>query len=266
MFTQYFGLKHNPFEKETPVEQLYESADLLELDSRLKYLQSTRGLGMVVGEPGSGKSTALRRFVRTLNPSLYKPCYLALSTVTVMDFYHGLARALGETPAYRKVAMYRQIQDAMSSSYYDQKITPVVILDEMHLATNAVLEDLRLLLNFRMDSANPYILILAGQPLIRDRLALNTNAPLRQRIAVRHMMRGLTPDETPDYLRSRLTLAGATDPGLFDPQAAAQLHSISGGMLRPLNNLATACLIQAAALRKQVVDADDVFLAQKEVA
>ena len=73
MFTQYFGLKFNPFEKEIAVDNLFMGQDMQELDSRLKYLRNTRGIGLVVGEPGSGKSTALRKFATELNKSLYKP-------------------------------------------------------------------------------------------------------------------------------------------------------------------------------------------------
>ncbi|KHO62423.1 AAA domain [Thermoanaerobacter sp. YS13] len=67
MFTQYFGMKFNPFSKEISVNDLYISEDIAELNARLKYLQETRGIGLVVGEAGSGKSTALRRYAESLN-------------------------------------------------------------------------------------------------------------------------------------------------------------------------------------------------------
>lgn len=76
MFTQFFGLKHNPFGKEVDIEHLFLSRDLIELDSRLKYLQIARGIGLVCGEPGCGKSTALRKYVSGLNPALFKPSLL----------------------------------------------------------------------------------------------------------------------------------------------------------------------------------------------
>ncbi|WP_027357378.1 ATP-binding protein, partial [Desulfofundulus thermocisternus] len=96
MFTQFYGLKFNPFSKEVPFDQLYLSQDLMELTSRLKYLQQVRGMGLVAGEPGCGKTTALRKYVEELNPAHFKPCYFTLSTVTVLEFYKGLALTLGE--------------------------------------------------------------------------------------------------------------------------------------------------------------------------
>lgn len=111
---------------------MYLSSDLLELSSRFEYLQGIRGIGLLAGEAGSGKSTALRRYTENLNPSLYKHVYFALSTVTVMEFYHGLALELGEEPKHKKMAIFQQFQQAINSLYYDRRITPVVILDEIH--------------------------------------------------------------------------------------------------------------------------------------
>jgi len=85
MFTQFFGLKRNPFSKEVPFDRLFTGRDLTELASRLKYLQQVRGIGLLIGEAGCGKTTALRKFVSELNPAHFKPCYFALSTVTVLN-------------------------------------------------------------------------------------------------------------------------------------------------------------------------------------
>lgn len=113
MFKQHFELKFNPFDKEIPTDKLFTSRDTKELDSRLKYMLDSRGICLIVGEPGSGKSTSLRKLVENLNRSLYKPCYLPLTTLTVKEFYQALASLLGETPAYKKVALFQQIQNCI---------------------------------------------------------------------------------------------------------------------------------------------------------
>jgi len=123
----------------------------------------SRGICLIVGEPGSGKSTGLRKLTENLNRSLYKPCYLPLTTLTVKEFYQALASLLGETPAYKKVTLFQQIQNCIHNLYYEQRITPVIIVDEVHMAPVSILDDLRLLFNFKIDSANPFVLILAGQ-------------------------------------------------------------------------------------------------------
>ena len=264
MFTQYFGLKFNPFTKEVATDKLFISQDLLELESRLKYLQDTRGFGLVAGEPGSGKSTALRKFVSELNPALYKHCYFSLSTVTVLEFYYGLALELGEEPRHKKVAVFHQIQQAINSMYYERRITPVIVLDEIHLASNKVLEDLRLIFNFKMYSQNPFILILAGQPLIRSKLAMNINNPLRQRLVVKYIMQGLKDDELKDYCLSRLRLAGLVEDIITD-SAFEAIYASTNGLPRLVNSLLTNCLLYAYGQKLRQIDEEVVYQAQSEL-
>lgn len=264
MFTQFFGLKFNPFTKEIPFDQLFLSQDLLELASRLKYLQQVRGIGLLTGEPGCGKTAALRKFLSELNPAHYKACYFALSTVTVLEFYQGLALELGEEPKHKKVALFHQIQTAITSLYYDRHITPVIVLDEFHLARSQTWEDLRLLFNFQMDSHNPFILILAGQTLIRSKLALNVNNPLRQRLTVKYFFQGLKPEELKDYCLSRLKLAGLNE-DIFTPAALDAIYAATHGLPRLVNNLVTTCMLCACAKKQRTIDEEIVYQAQKEL-
>lgn len=263
MFTQFFGLKFNPFTKEIAPEKLFMSQDLMELESRLKYLEKTRGIGLVAGEPGSGKSTALRKYVSELNPGLYKHCYFSLATVTVLEFYQGLALELGEDPKHKKVAIFHQIQKAISSMYYERRVTPVIVLDEIHLAANKLLEDLRLIFNFNMDSQNPFILILAGQPLIRSKLTLNINNPLRQRLVVKYIMQGLSVDEIKNYCSSRLRLAGAVEEVLTD-SAYQAIFATTNGLPRLVNSLVTNCLLFSYEKKLRRIDEEVVYQAQSE--
>lgn len=264
MFTQYFGLKFNPFSKEVPADKLFISEDLLELESRLKYLQTTRGIGLVAGEPGSGKTTALRKYVSDLSPALYKYHYFSLATVTVLEFYQGLALALGEQPRHKKVTIFHQIQQAISSMYYEHRITPVIILDEIHLASNKLLEDLRLIFNFKMDSQNPFILILAGQPLIRSKLTLNINNPLRQRLVVKHIMHGLKFEEIKDYCSSRLRQAGLVEE-IFIDSAFEAIYATTKGLPRLINSLVTNCLLYACEKKHRQINEEVVYQAQSEL-
>ncbi|MGI6413121.1 MAG: ExeA family protein [Syntrophomonadaceae bacterium] len=263
MFKQHFELKFNPFDKEIPTDKLFTSRDTKELDSRLKYMLDSRGICLIVGEPGSGKSTSLRKLVENLNRSLYKPCYLPLTTLTVKEFYQALASLLGETPAYKKVALFQQIQNCIHNLYYEQRITPVIIVDEVHMAPVSILDDLRLLFNFKIDSANPFVLILAGQPQIRNKLALNTCYPLRQRISMRYSMQGLSLEETSDYCNSRMKLAGCNSE-VFSPAALAAIHNVSGGFLRTINNIAVASLMYCTARKMLSVDEEAVYQANIE--
>jgi len=263
MFRQFFGLKYNPFGKEIDISNVYESEDIKELNSRFKYIQIIRGMFLLIGEPGMGKSTALRKFSTELNPGLYKSCYFSLSTVTVMDFYRGLLMSLGEVPSHKKVTMFHQIQQAIMSLYYNQKITPVIMLDEVQMLSNSILEELRLLFNFKMDSENPFILILSGQSQIRNKLQLAVNAPLKQRIGVKYVMQGLKPEELSDYIGTRLKAAGLSE-NVFTQTAVEAIYSASKGVPRLVNSLATASLMYACSIKQKYIDEEVVYQGQKD--
>lgn len=263
MFLQYFGMKFNPFSKEIETQNLYESEDMKELFSRFKYIQQNRGIFLLIGEPGTGKTTAIRKLCSGLNPGLYKPCYCTLSTVTVLDFFRGILLNLGETPSCKKIVMFMQIQEVIANLYYEQKITPIIILDEIHLASTSILEDLRLLFSFRMDSENPFVLILSGQSHIRNKLQLSINTPLKQRINIRHNMKGLKKDELSLYLQNCLSLAGLND-NIFNAEACEAIFSISKGAPRVVNNLAIASLMYAFAKKQDRIDEEAVFQGQRD--
>ena len=265
MFTQYFGLKFNPFSKELGEKDAFISKDAKELLSRLEYLKRTRGFFLLTAEAGFGKTTLLRKFSSSLNPGLFKIYYSALSSLTVMDFYRGLILRMGDTPAYKKINMFEQLQRLISSSYYDRKITPVFILDEAQSLSGGILEDLRMIFNFRMDSENPFITIISGNPNIRRKLQLSANQALRQRIIGNYHMTGLQREEIGEYISSRLALAGAVDKNIFSDAALESMFTTTGGALRLVNTLAAASLTCACSHNQPVVDEEIVYQADRDI-
>jgi type II secretory pathway predicted ATPase ExeA len=265
MFKQHFGMKSNPFSKEISSSDMYEGNDLKELKSRLKYMLENRGIFLLIGEPGSGKTSGLKEFADALGPSLFKAFYISLTTVTVNDFYSELATVLGEQPKYRKIDMFNQIQSAISNLYFEQRITPVIIADEMHMASTGILDDIRILFNFRMDSINPFVLIISGQPHIKNKLALNMCLPLKQRIAAKYTMRGLSESETREYITSRMAIAGVVR-DVFTQQAISQIHTSSNGFPRNINNIVTACFMYCKWKGLDTVDEEAVYQANVELA
>jgi type II secretory pathway predicted ATPase ExeA len=264
MYMPFFELKRDPFGKDVDVKGLFVSEDLTEAQSRLKYIADTRGIFLLIGEPGSGKTVAVRKFAEKLGLTLFKTCYLSLTTLTVNDFFSALVSMLGEQPRHRKINMFHQIQAAISDLYYSQRITPVIIIDEIHMASVAILDDLRMIFNFKMDNADPYILILSGQPTIRNKLMLNACLPLKQRIRLKYSMQGFKESETTQYIIHRMRSAGAAD-DVFMPEALAAIHSASNGFPRNINNLATHCLMYAAGKGLRTVDPDAVYQANQEL-
>jgi len=265
MFTQYFGLKSNPFVKEIANSALFASKDLRELSSRLEFMKATRGFFLLTSEPGCGKTTVLRQFVDSLNPGLFKICYTALSSVTVMDFYRSLVLRMGEEPSYKKILMFEQLQRLIRTSFHEKKITPLFILDEAHCLSNGVLGDIQMIFNFRMDSENPFILIFSGHNSIRARLHLGVQQSLRQRITGNYHMNGLERNEIPEYLSSRLSFAGAANSNVFTEAACESIYSQTNGLPRLVNNLAIASLTCAFAKNQMSIDDEIVYQAARDI-
>jgi type II secretory pathway predicted ATPase ExeA len=265
MFTQHFGLKFNPFTKEIDEKWLYDSAGGRELSSRLEYMTRTRGFFLLTADAGIGKTTALRRFAAMLDTGLYKVCYSALSSLTVQDFYRGLVMAMGAYPEYAKVRMFAQLQELIITSYHDKRVTPVFILDEAQALSHGVLEDLRMLFNFKMDSSNPFILILSAHHIIRNKLQLTVHQALRQRFVANYHMSGLSLKETGEYLTSRFKIAGAPSADVFENAAIEAIHGQTNGCPRLINNLADATLKLAAIKNLTAVDSEIVLLAARDI-
>ncbi|MBD2844965.1 AAA family ATPase [Paenibacillus sp. IB182496] len=255
MYKAFYSLAATPFAKEVTSEQAYASSAFQETSAALAYLKQTRGMGMVVGEPGAGKTYALRVFSDGLNKALYKVVYFPLSTGSVNDFYRGLAFGLGEEPKTRKVDLFRQIQQAVTASFHERKVTPVFILDEMQMAKDVFLSDLNVLFNFVMDSSNPYVLLLCGLPYLRDRLTLNHNRPLAQRLLLCHQVDALSKEEVKGYVEHHMGLAGAKHP-VFGEAAMEALAVCSKGYPRLINKLAVRALLLGFQRKAEQIDAD----------
>jgi type II secretory pathway predicted ATPase ExeA len=264
MFKSFYSLSKRPFDKEIRGKDMFLSISHQEIQARLNYLKDNRGIGLVTGDAGSGKTSSLRAFAASLNPSLYRVVYFPLSTVTVQDFYRGLAFSLGLEAAFRKVDLFHQIQEAIQSLYAEKKTTPVIILDELQLASTHFLSDLHLLFNFSMDSENPFILVLCGLPALATKLSLTHQQPLAQRLIMRYKAPPLTPEETRAYLEHHMSLAGAKHP-IFNDNAVGAITTVSRGLPRLVNNLATNALIYGYQKKLELIDEEAIRQAAIEL-
>jgi len=263
MIEARFGLKRRPFDKSISTKDLYLWPGLEELAARLEMVKQSRGILLLTGEPGTGKTVALRCFVDSLNAEHYLPVYLPLATVTVIDAYAQINRALGGQDVCAKSLLYREIQHGIAQLAAQGK-QPVLILDEADLLRSPLFDELRILLNFEMDSKDPVLLILAGQPQLLAKLALRIHLPFRQRVAMRYRMPTMDEQYTRGYVEHHLRLAGRKQ-RLFTDEALIQLFVQSGGVPRAIGNLALYAMYNAAAQAKDLVELDDVVAATKEV-
>ena len=264
MYKSFYSLAKEPFSKDIRPSDAFLSSDYQGALNALSYLQKSKGIGLLIGNPGAGKTFTLRAFKESLNPSLYHVIYFPLSTGGVMDFYRGLAYGLGEEPKYRKVDLFRQIQQGIERMDKERKVTPVFILDEMHLAKDAFLQDIALLFNFQMDSTNPFILILAGLPHLKTRLTMNHHRPLSQRLIMKYEIQPLAKEEIVSYINHHLKIAGAKMP-IFTESALEAIALRSQGWPRVINKITINSLLFGFQLKKEQIDEEVVRLAIEDI-
>jgi type II secretory pathway predicted ATPase ExeA len=264
MYRAHFGFTRHPFAKDIAPEDLFGSAAAKELEARLNHLIDLRGIGLVTGESGSGKTTLCRKVASALHSGLYRVFYVPNSTGNVMDLYKSISWELGLPVERSRAALYRAIRGEVTRLCLESHVRPVLIVDEAHHLRSDVLEDLRLLTNYEMDSQSRLCLVLAGHPELRRRLGMAVHEALSQRIIVRHHVLGLLPDELGAYLAHLLRRAGTELP-LFEPAAVHAIHQATSGLPRKVNLLAHHALTAAALARAKVVTAEHVQAAMPEV-
>ena len=265
MYRKHFAFTRHPFGQEIAPDDLFPSASSRELDVRLAHLLDLRGIGLVTGDSGSGKTCACRRVLTQLHTGLYRVLYVSLSTGNVMDLFKTISWEMGLSVERSRAALYRQIKNEVSRLCDDARTRPILVVDEAHHLRPDVLEDLRLLTNYQMDAEPRLCLLLLGQTELRRRLTMTVHEALAQRIVVRYHMAALTRAELSGYLAHRLRLAGAEVP-LLDPSAEEAIYQATGGLPRKINLLAHHTLLAAALTRAKLATADHVQAALPEVA
>jgi type II secretory pathway predicted ATPase ExeA len=257
MMEAYFGLKFLPFGKEIKSQDLIKSFDVREAEARLNHIKQYRGIMCLTGEPGSGKTSIVRKWVEDLNPQSFLHCYTPHVTVSRSELYRQTNTLLNLPAKVRKSDLFRQIQGAIWHQYTHGKVT-VLVLDECQMMDHLTLQELVLLTNFEMDSQVPFILLLIGQPEFKDLLSRALHEPLRQRINLRYHMSGLNLDEVKPYVEGHLRLAGRQDP-LCEDGAFGVLHQLSSGLPRKINKLILSAMQKVLSEKRKTITTDDIL-------
>jgi len=264
MFKQFYGMSFNPFEKGIKEKNAYVSKDLKEMISRFEYLNETRGIGVFTASPGNGKTFALRCFSKKINPNLTKIIYICLTTVTTTEFYRQFCISLGLEPYSRKSDMFRVIKEYMESMSTDKRIHYILVIDEAQYLNSDILKDLKMLMNFSMDSKDCFSLALIGQPILNNILGKQIHRALSQRIVINYDFQGLSEMEAKEYIISRLALAGASSK-IIDDNAMLASYNSCAGSIRQLNTILTKALIIGAQHDKTTIDTDIIMAAVNEI-
>jgi type II secretory pathway predicted ATPase ExeA len=260
----YYGFTKTPFGKALAPAMLHHHTSHNQAVARIGWCIAQRGIGLIVGESGAGKTVAARAAVAALDQTRHTLIYIANPTTGARGLCHHIVTRLGGVPRFQNAALFPQAADALAAENNERGRQPVLAIDEAHLLDHNALDLVRMLTNADMDSTSPLACVLIGQPTLKGKMKLATLSAFDQRIAVRYTMGGLSTAETKSYITSHLTQAGRGDP-LFSDDAITLIHNTSRGYPRTINNLAIHALLAAFADGKAIVDESSARTAVAEL-
>jgi general secretion pathway protein A len=197
----------------------------------------------------------LKRFLSGLAPQQCEAIYCHLTQLPAAGMLKLVVTQLGEVPRRGKDRLYEQILDRAARA----EGTLLLVFDEAHLLDGDALTDLRLLISSALEVGPPLKMLLVGQEPLRAMLRRARHTDLANRVSVRHQLRPLSKDQTVRYIDFQMTSAGG-DANVFGDEVKVAIHDFTGGVPRQINNLATACLLQATA--RKVLRIDDHLFQQ----
>lgn len=267
MYLEYWQLTGRPFELCGDRAAFYpceaQEAALL----KLRYAaESRRGAALLAGPAGVGKTMLVQLFRANLVESFQPFVHLVFPQMSSRDLLVYLAEQLGAPPAdpprHTIEESVRRLEFLLGQNA-KQGRHAIVVIDEAHLLEDCgALETLRLLLNFEHAGRPTLTLLLVGQMGLVS--SVGRLPSLEERVAVKTLIRTLTPEETVGYVRHRLKAAGATR-DIFTPDALEALHYLGRGTPRQINRLGDLALLVGYADRVPRLEAQQIESVSEEL-
>jgi general secretion pathway protein A len=254
MYEHFYGLRERPFDLTPDPRYLVATEVHQEALSNIEYaIASRKGVALLVGESGTGKTTVIRAAInkqssRTHCVHLHNPA------LTRKEFVQMLAARFGLSPRARKskADLLLELEQLLRQRRDAQEAT-VLVVDEAQSLPLELLEEIRLLSNIETDDEKLLSLIIAGQPELADRLTDQSLRQLKQRIALRCELRPLNLTESCGYIAGRIAAAGGTPGEIFSREAVVLIHERSRGVPRAINVIADNALVSGFAAEQRLV-------------
>ncbi len=243
MYAEFYGLKELPFALTPDPRFIYFTPSHTEVMANLHYgIESGKGLVVVTGEVGTGKTTILRWIMQRLDRTVLV-AHIFNPRLSVTEFYQHVASLLDVQEWETKPELLVSLGQALESRH-SRGLRTVLIIDEAQGLSPNVLEEIRLLSNFESDTAKQLQIVLTGQPELRDVLNNPGLRQLKQRVALRCVIKPLpNVAETDRYITSRLLVSGAERTDIFSTDAIDYIYRCTEGIPRNINNLCDNALL-----------------------
>ncbi len=266
MYEQFFGLTERPFDLTPDWRYLYLTPMHREALSAMQYgVTSRKGIVVVVGEAGTGKTTVLRSALRALRSENVRHVYLNNPRLTRPEFLKFLAQAFKLNPesATCKVDLINDLTVRLTKLHEAGRVA-VLVVDEAQSMPHDLLEEIRLLANIETDTAKLLQVVMLGQPELAARLNDPSLRQLKQRVAIRCTLRPLDLRSTAAMIAGRIRVAGGKPAEIFTPRAIELIFQYSGGIPRTINVICDNALLHGFATDVKPVGADIIEEVSRE--
>jgi general secretion pathway protein A len=254
MYETFFGLKERPFDLSPNPKYLFLAPTQKEALSMLRYgLTSGRGITLLLGEAGTGKTTLLQTVLAEIGPDTAQCVLLSNPTLSKSEFYEFLSEGFGMNGgAGSKTKFLGDFREHLEERHRRGLVT-ALLLDEAQSLPSELLEEVRLLSNIETTTDKLLNVLLIGQPELAERLNESGLRQLKQRVALRWQIRTFSLAETAAYVAGRLRIAGGVPADVFSRDAITTVHRLSNGVPRVINVICDNALIGGFAARMRPV-------------
>lgn len=254
-FLEFYNLKEHPFSNAIDSKFYFSSSLHSDALLRLRYsVDSMKGLAVVVGDVGTGKTTLARRLLDELDDEKYEAALLIVlhTSVTSDWLMKKIAMQMGvENVADSKLEILSQLYKRLIE-INESGLKAVILMDEVQmLKSKEIMEEFRGLLNMEVEGGNLLTLVMFGLPELEDILAWDM--PLKQRIAIKYKMSGLDEDLTREYIVHRLQVAGCNEE-IFTPESITSIHRYTSGVPRLINTICDNAILEGFFAKAKPID------------
>ncbi len=245
MYEKFYGLHSRPFELTPDPRYLFLTGRHSEALAHLEYgLTGRKGITLLVGEVGTGKTMLLRAAIERIRSQSVRFAHLSNPMLTRQEFFEALAIGFDLSPeaAQSKVQFLSELEALVRANHASGGVTALIV-DEAQALPIDLLEEIRLLANLETDTAKLLQVILVGQPELAARLNEPDLRQLKQRVALRATLSAMSLSETAAYIAGRIRIAGGDAASLFSREAILEIYERSGGVPRLVSVICDNALV-----------------------
>lgn len=255
-YLNYFGFTSTPFHKSN--HKIWANEEVNDLEDKFRRLVEVPGVGLLIGEPGVGKTSAMNYVMDRVKGPKIRYIYISETDFSRNEVYLIIADKLGIDPVSKRSIIWRHIKEQIVHMFENQGVTPVIIIDEAHNLPDVFFRDLPSFLNFNMDSHDPLVLWLIGSPRLSSKLQSSIFESLNSRIRLWHTISAINDfDAFKEFISHGFKQSGA-QANILSETGLNTLFVASKGRAREVSNIIINAL-QKSAMKECKHIPDDIL-------